>query len=163
MLAAIVAMAHGNVIGKKNEMPWYLPADFKRFRSLTTGHPVIMGRNTADSIFARNGQALPDRENIVITRDDSYQPEGFTVVHSLEEALARVGGQDAFVIGGSQIYALALPQLDRIYATEVDARIDGDTFFPEISSDQWRETEREAHEKDEKNQYDYTYITFDRV
>lgn len=163
MLSAIVAVAHGNVIGKKNELPWYLPADLKRFRDLTRGHAVIMGRHTADSIIERNGKPLPERENIVITRDASYAPEGFTVVHSLDEALEKVKDKDAFVIGGQQIYALALPVLDRLYITEIDIDIDGDAYFPAIDTNEWQEIERESHEKDEKNLYDYTYVTLERV
>lgn len=162
MIAAIVAMAHGNVIGKKNELPWYLPADLKRFKELTTGQSVIMGRNTADSILARNGKPLPNRTNIVITRDTAYRPEGFVVVHSLDEALKRAG-RNAYIIGGAQIYTLALPSLDRVYITEVDADIDGDAFFPVLEKDQWREVSREAHQKDDKNQYDYWYVTYDRI
>lgn len=163
MLSAIVAMAHRNVIGKKNELPWYLPADLKRFRELTRGHTVIMGRHTADSIIQRNGKPLPDRENIVITRDESYAPEGFTVVHSLTAALEKAADTDAFIIGGQQIYALALPVLDRLYVTEIDVEIDGDAYFPTLTPDEWQEIEREPHQKDEKNPYDYTYVTLERV
>jgi dihydrofolate reductase len=162
MLSAIVAMAHKNVIGKKNDLPWYLPADLKRFRELTTDHTVIMGRNTADSIIARLGHGLPNRKNIVITRHDDYQPEGFVIVHSLDEALKQAD-EDAFIIGGAQIFSLAFPLVKRLYVTEVDADIDGDTFFPEINPNEWHEVAREAHEKDEKNEYDYSYVTFDRI
>lgn len=162
MIAAIVAMAHNNVIGKKNELPWYLPADLKRFRELTVGHTVVMGRNTADSILARNGKPLPNRKNIVITRDTTYQPEGFTVVHSVEEAL-QAAGNNAFILGGAQIYKAALPFIHRLYITEVDAHIDGDAFFPPIAPNEWREVERDAHEADEKNQFAYTYLTLERI
>ena len=162
MIAAIVAMAHQNVIGKKNELPWYLPADLKRFKQLTTGHVVIMGRNTADSIIARLGHGLPDRENIVITHREDYRPDGFTVVHSLDDALAQTNGE-VFIIGGAQIYELALPKIDRLYVTEVEADIAGDAYFPEINPTEWQEIERESHEKDKKNQYDYDYVTFDRI
>lgn len=162
MLSAIVAMAHKNVIGKQNDLPWYLPADLKRFRELTTDHTVIMGRNTADSIIARLGHGLPNRKNIVITRHDDYQPEGFIVVHSLEEALKQAD-EDAFIIGGAQIFSLAFPLVKRLYVTEVDADIDGDTFFPEINPEQWREMAREAHERDEKNEYNYSYVTYERI
>ncbi len=162
MIAAIVAMAHGGVIGKQNDLPWYLPADLRRFKELTTGHTVIMGRKTADSIVARLGHGLPNRKNIVITRDDSYQAPDFNAVSSLDEALAQTD-DDSFIIGGQQIYTLALPRTDRLYITKVHADIDGDTFFPEYDRDEWKEVERESHQKDDKNQYDYTYVTLDRV
>ena len=163
MLAAIVATAHHNVIGKQNELPWYLPADLKRFKELTTGRTVIMGRNTADSILARNGKPLPNRNNIVISRDRSYHPDGFTVVHSLSEALGYVDEKCAYIIGGAQIYQSAMSLLDRIYVTEVDVEIDGDAFFPDIEPDKWRESRRESHQKDDKNQFDYDYVTYDRI
>lgn len=162
MLTAVVAMAHGNVIGKKNDLPWYLPADLRRFRELTTGHTVVMGRNTCDSIFARLGKALPNRRNIVITRDKDYQPEGVTIVHSVEEALKLANG-NADVLGGQQIYEQILPYLDRLYITEVDADIDGDTHFPAFDRSEWKEISREHHTKDDKNPYDYTFVVLDRV
>lgn len=163
MLAAVVATAHGGVIGKGNEMPWYLPDDFKHFREITTRHSVIMGRNTADSILVRNGRPLPNRTNIVITRDRSYTPEGFIVVHSLDDAI-KEAGEDAMIIGGAQIYALALPYLDRVYLTEVDADIDGgDAFFPELPAAEWREIARESHAKDDKHSYGFDFVTYDRI
>lgn len=162
MLTAVVAMAHGNVIGKTNDLPWYLPADLKHFKELTTGRTVVMGRNTCDSIFARLGHALPNRKSIVITRDTTYQPEGVIVVHSVDEALRLVDG-DADVIGGQQIYEQMLPYLDRLYVTEVDADIDGDTYFPELHQSEWQEVSRESHEKDDKNPYNYTFVVLDRI
>lgn len=155
-------MAQGGVIGKKNDLPWYLPADLKHFKQLTTGRTVVMGRNTCESIFARLGHALPNRRNIVITRDTSYRPESVEVVHSIDEALALIDG-DADIIGGQQIYEQLLPYIDRLYITEVDADIDGDTYFPKFDRSQWRESTREAHTKDEKNQYDYSFVTLDRI
>lgn len=155
-------MAHRNVIGKQNDLPWYLPADLKHFKELTTGHAVVMGRNTCDSIIARLGHALPNRENIVITRDKTYRPDGVVVMHSVDDALRYVEG-DACVLGGQQIYEQMLPYLDRIYLTEVDADIDGDTFFPELNMAEWKEISREPHAKDEKNKYDYSFVTLDRV
>jgi dihydrofolate reductase len=164
MLSAIVAMAHKNVIGKKNDLPWYLPADLKRTREVTTGHAIIMGRGTADSIIAKVGHGLPNRKNIVITHQTDYHPEGMFVVHDLDEALALAAGDpEPFIFGGEQIYRLAMPRIERLYITEVDADIDGDTFFPEINPNEWHEVAREAHEKDEKNEYDYSYVTFDRI
>lgn len=162
MLTAVVGMAHGNVIGRQNDLPWYLPADLKHFKQLTTGHTVVMGRNTCDSIIARLGHALPNRKSVVITRDKTYQPEGVTVVHSVEEALHLVDGE-ADILGGQQIYEQTLPYLDRLYITEVDADIDGDTYFPEYDSSQWREVSRESHSKDDKNPYDYSFVVLDRI
>lgn len=163
MLSAVVATAHDGVIGKGNEMPWYLPDDFKHFRNITTGHAVIMGRNTADSILTRNGQPLPNRKNIVLTRDKTYAPDGFTIVHSLDEAI-KAAGDDAMVIGGAQIYRLALPRLDRIYLTRVDADVEGgDAFFPELPTDEWQEVSRGHHAKDEKHQYEFSFVTLDRI
>lgn len=163
MIAGIVAVAHNNVIGKKNDLPWYLPADLRRFRDITLNHVVIMGRKTCDSIIARLGHGLPGRTNIVITQDTSYRPDGISVVHSLDEALRMVDSTDAFVIGGEQIYALALPYIDRLYITEVDADIDGDTYFPSLDVLQWRTVSREEHTKDERNVYDYAYVVLDRI
>ncbi len=162
MLTAVVGMAHGNVIGRQNDLPWYLPADLKHFKQLTTGHTVVMGRSTCDSIIARLGRALPNRKSVVITRDKTYQPEGVTVVHSVEEALQLVDGE-ADILGGQQIYEQMLPYLDRLYITEVDADIDGDTYFPEYDLSQWREVSRESHSKDDKNPYDYSFVVLDRI
>lgn len=155
-------MAHGGVIGARKDLPWYLPADLRHFKQLTTGRTVIMGRTTCDSIFARLGHALPNRRSIVLTRDMSYRPQGVEVVHSVNDALALVGG-DADILGGQQVYEQFLPYLDRLYITEVDADIAGDTYFPELDRSQWHEVAREAHERDEKNPYDYAFVTLDRI
>ncbi len=162
MIAAIVAMADGGVIGKQNELPWYLPADLKRTKQITTGNSIIMGRKTADSIVARAGRALPNRKNIVITRSGSYDHEGFVTARTIDEALALADG-DAFIFGGEQIYKLAMPYMDKLFITVVHAAIDGDTFFPAYDKSEWREVSREVHQKDEKNQYDYDYIELERV
>lgn len=163
MISIFVATAHRNVIGKSNDLPWYLPADLKRFKELTRGKTVVMGRNTSDSIIARLGHGLPDRTNIVVTRDESYQPEGMHVVHSLEDALKNENDTELMILGGAQIYQQTIDRADRVYMTEVDADIDGDTFFPEMDLDEWAEVARESHQKDERNQYNYDFVTFDRV
>lgn len=162
MIAAIVAMANGGVIGKQNDLPWYLPADLKRFKEITTGHAVIMGRKTADSIVARLGHGLPNRRNIVITRDDTYSYAGFDVAHSIEDALALSDG-DAFILGGAQVFELAMPFVDTLHITQVHAAIDGDTYFPDLDKTQWQEISREQHQKDEKNHYDYDFVELRRV
>ena len=135
-LSLIVAMSNNGVIGIDNTLPWHLPEDLKYFKQVTMGKPIIMGRKTYDSI----GRPLPGRLNIVITRDDRWTAEGVSVVHSLEQALALAAqqpGDEAMVIGGEQIYRLALPMAQRLYLTRVDADIDGDAFFPSIDERQW--------------------------
>ncbi len=162
MIAAIVARSKNGVIGVNNDLPWDLPGDRKYFRDVTRAHSVIMGRKTAESIAARFGHGLPDRENIVVTRDADYQLDGFTVVHSIGEAL-QTAGSDGFVVGGEQIYAQALPYCDRLYVTEVDTDIAGDAYFPDFDTAEWREVSREVHQKDEKNDYAFDFVVYDRV
>jgi dihydrofolate reductase len=146
----VAALARNRVIGRDNALPWRLSEDLKRFKALTLGHPIIMGRKTWDSIIARNGKALPGRLNIVISRspDDLINAPGATrdvrFVATLEQALAAAeGAAEIFVIGGEQIYALALPRADRLCLTEVLADVEGDAFFPSIAADEWREASRE--------------------
>ena len=157
MVSANVAMAKNRVIGKHNDLPWYLPADLKRVKEITTGNTIIMGRKTADSIVDRIGHGLPNRKNIVVTRSGSYEHDGFVAVKSIEDALQLVEGE-AFIFGGAQIYELSLPYLDRMYITEVQAEIDGDIYFPEFAMSEWTEVSREQHQKDEKNHYDYDFV-----
>lgn len=164
MISAIVAMAHNNVIGRNNELPWHLPDDLKRFRQLTKGHAVVMGRKTADSIIARNGKPLPGRENIVVTRDPLYQPKDFIIVNSIQDAMQLVYEKDAFVIGGQQIYTQAMPYVDRLYITEIDIDVaKGDAFFPSINPAEWREVEREARRKEGRMSFDYAFVTLERI
>lgn len=162
MISAIVATAMNRVIGKQNDLPWYLPADLKRFKELTTDHTVVMGRKTHDSIIARIGKPLPNRRSIVLTRDSEFHAEGVEVCLSVEELIQKLPtDQEVFVIGGEQIYEALMPYTDRIYATEVNVEVDGDAFFPEITAE-WREISREAHVKDEKNEHDYSYVTYEK-
>lgn len=162
MISILVARARNRVIGRSNDLPWYLPADLRHFKELTTGHSVLMGRKTFDSILARLGTPLPNRQNIVVTRDRHFQVSGAIVVHSIDEALKLTESEEVFVIGGAQIYEQVLPFTDRMYITEVAADIDGDTFFPELEQGAWRETSREPHKKDDKNQYDYAFVVYER-
>ena len=157
MIALVVAMAENRVIGKENKLIWHLPADLKHFKNITTGHPIIMGRKTFESI----GKPLPNRTNIVITRQTDFEAEGILVAHSLSDALmmAQQMDSDIFVIGGAEIYKQAMFLADTIYLTEVHHTFDGDTFFPEIDSVLWEETSREEHEADEKNKYNYAFVT----
>lgn len=142
-LSLIVAMTESRVIGVNNHLPWNIPEDLKRFKQITLGHPIVMGRKTFESI----GKPLPKRTNIVITRDKSYRVEGAAVCHSFEEALdwARKaeGAEEVFAIGGSEIFKLAIPLAWRIYLTEVKWPFEGDTFFPSFDEEQFREVQTE--------------------
>jgi dihydrofolate reductase len=159
-IALIAAMAENRVIGRDNRLPWRLSADLRRFKSLTMGKPVIMGRKTYESI----GKPLPGRSNIVVTRDRGYRAPGCTVVHSFEQALGAAAGQaEVMVIGGAELYRQSLERAQRIYLTLVKAEVDGDALFPDFEPRQWRELERESHRADEKNQYDYDFVTLQRV
>jgi dihydrofolate reductase len=163
VVSVIVAQANGRVIGRSNDLPWYLPADLKHFKDLTTGHSVIMGRKTFESILARLGKPLPNRTNIVITRDPKFASEGAVVVRSPDEALARAGLGEMFVIGGASIYEAMLSAVDRVYLTQVQADIAGDAYFPALDPAEWKELERTSFDADEKNQYSYEFITLERV
>ncbi len=159
MLSIIVALSENNVIGRENNLPWKLSADLKRLKSITMGHHLIMGRRTWESL----GRPLPGRTNVVITSDKNYKAEGGVVVHSLNEALQTSSNDnEAFIFGGGKIFKEALPKVNKIYMTIVHAKIDGDTFFPELDKKEWQEIEREDFEADEKNQYDYSFITLKR-
>jgi len=156
----VVAAAENDVIGRGNQLPWRLPADLRRFKALTLGKHVLMGRNTYESI----GRALPGRTNLVLSRSLDFAPSGCTVVASLDAA-RRAAGADAalMVIGGAEIYRLCLPFAARIHLTLVHARIDGgDAFFDGWRGPEWRESFRERHEADDKNSCAYSFITLER-
>ncbi|MBK8194599.1 MAG: dihydrofolate reductase [Lewinellaceae bacterium] len=162
LVSSIVATAKNNVIGKNNQIPWYLPADLAYFKRTTLDHHVLMGRNCFQSI----GRPLPKRTNIVITRDPFFTAEGVLVAHSIEEALGIAfdnGEQEAFIIGGGAIYRESMDLWDRVYLTEVDLTVEGDVFFPELATGDWRETWREHHEPDAKNEWAYTFRILERV
>ena len=157
-LVIIAAVAKNGVIGAANAMPWRLPEDSKRFRALTTGHAVIMGRRTWESL----GRPLPDRQNIVVTRNRDYAPAGASVAASLDEALAAVKlPAPAFCIGGAELYALALPRAARLELTLLDHAFAGDTRLPEFDRAVWRETGRDTRRAPEG--YDYAFVTFERA
>jgi dihydrofolate reductase len=158
IISIIAALDRNRAIGKTGGMPWYLPADLARFKSLTMGHPILMGRKTHASI----GKALPGRRNIVITRDAVYAAPGCEIAGSLEDALRLAGEGEAFVIGGGEIYRQALPFAQRLYLTRIDAAFDADTFFPEFDEAAWRVTSREAHAPDEKNRYPFEFVLLER-
>ena len=164
-LSLMAAKASNRVIGRNNKLPWYLPNDLKYFKQVTFGKPVIMGRKTWDSL----GKPLPGRTNIVITRQTDFQAEGAKVVATLDEAVtlaenvAFIEGQDeAVVMGGAEIYALALPKTDRLYLTEVHAEVDGDTWFPEYDTSEWKEIGREDFPAEGPNPYDYSFVVYER-
>lgn len=165
-LAIIVAQAKNRVIGVNNKLPWHLPEDLRYFKQVTMGKPIIMGRNTYESI----GRPLPGRTNIVISRQESYAPKGVKVVSSLDaaielaESVAMIdGASEAMVIGGGQIYAQALDKADRLYLTEVDAEIEGDAWFPEFVRDDWKEVGREDFSAEGPNPYNYSFIVLDKI
>jgi len=153
----IAALSRNSVIGRDNRLPWRIPEDLKRFKALTIGHPVIMGRRTHESL----GRPLPGRDNIVITRSKDYAAPGCRVVYTLDEALAACGGAgEVFVIGGAEIYALALPLADRLQFTEVDGDIEGDARFPAFERSAWRETARESRSAPDGMRYDF--VTYEK-
>ena len=157
-VAIVVAMSENRVIGRRNALPWRLPADLRHFRRITLGKPVLMGRKTFESI----GHALEGRTNIVISRDPQFQASGCLLASSLDEALTRPGEDEIMVIGGASIYAQALPQTERIYLTLVHASIEGDAFFPAIDEDEWLTVARTDHHADERNAYPYSFLTLER-
>lgn len=164
-IALIWAMSENRVIGRDNQLPWYLPNDLQYFKRVTSGKPVIMGRKTYDSI----GKPLPNRTNIIITRDPNYQAEGCQVVHSLDDAIslaqaqvAAGGGDEVIVMGGAEIYAQALPLADRLYVTLVHAHVAGDAEFPAIDFDAWREIARQDYSAEGPNPYDYSFVVYER-
>jgi len=156
MIKIIVAMSKNRVIGMDNSLIWHLPNDMKNFKKLTTGHAVVMGRKTYQSI----GKPLPYRRNIIITRDPDFEAEGCEVVNSLEEALL-LCFSNCFIIGGGEIYKQSLPIAHQIYMTQIDEEFEGDTYFSEINND-WFESERQEFEPDEKNKYKYSFIKYER-
>lgn len=159
-ISLIVAMAENRVIGVDNRMPWHLSADLKRFRKITSGNPIVMGRKTHESI----GRPLPDRVNIVLTRDYSYQALGCIVVHNLEQAMRAAGeAAELMVVGGAGLYREFLPLADRIYLTLIHRAFDGDTFFPTIDWTEWREAARNEVEQDEQSGLSYAFIDYERV
>ncbi|HMP30377.1 MAG TPA: dihydrofolate reductase [Saprospiraceae bacterium] len=161
IISSIVATAHNNVIGKDNLIPWYLPADLKYFKKITTGHHVIMGRNCYVSI----GKPLPNRTNIIITRDPFFISSNCLVARNIKEALTMAlenGETEAFIIGGGQIYEQTVDFWDKLYLTEVDLYTEGDIYFPQLDFSEWTLISQECHEKDEKNEYDYCFKIFDK-
>ena len=160
MISIIVALAENRVIGSDNRLPWHLPDDLKRFKALSLGKPIVMGRRTFESI----GRPLPGRTNIVVSRQPGLAIEGTVVAQSLDAALAAAGAApEVVVIGGAEIFRQALPRTDVIHLTRVHARVAGDVVFPELDPGKWRETAVEHHATDERHQYAFTFVTLQRV
>jgi dihydrofolate reductase len=161
-VALIAAVSRNGVIGRDGQLPWRLPLDMTRFRTRTTGHHVIMGRRTYESI----GKPLPERVNLVLSRRPDYAAPGCRVVQNLEDALEiarRAGESEAFVIGGADVYAAALPVADRVYLTRVDAEVNGDVRFPPLASGEWRETAREEHASDARHAHPFAITVLERA
>lgn len=159
MIILIAAAAENNALGKDNQLLWHLPDDFKRFKQLTTGHHIIMGRKTFESF----PKPLPNRTHVIVSRQKYDAPEGCIVVDSIEKAIEVCPeNQDIFVIGGGEIYSLAMPLADKIDLTKVHATFEADTFFPEINLDDWKLAASKFHPKDEKHAYDFTFQQFIR-
>lgn len=161
IISCIVAVAKNNIIGKDNEIPWYLPADLRYFKKTTLGHTVIMGRNCYTSI----GRPLPKRTNIIVTRDPFFISSSCLIARSIPEALFMAhsdGESEVFIIGGGQIYKQSIDLWDKLYLTEVDLEVDGDVFFPEIDMTAWKLISSEYHDKDEKNEFNYTFKVFEK-
>lgn len=159
-ISMIAAMTDERVIGIENRLPWRLPNDMKWFRQHTLGKPIIMGRKTFESFGSK---PLPDRTNIIITRDESYQAKDSIVVHSIDEALQAAGEVDEImIIGGASFYEQMLPQADRLYLTFVHADVQGDAWFPEIDLSEWNEVERIDYDADEKNPQAHSFVILNR-
>lgn len=156
IISLIVAMDEHRVIGYQNQLPWHLPADLQHFKQLTLGKPILMGRNTFESI----GKPLPQRPNIVLTRDVQFQAEGVLIAHSLQEACALANdAAELMVIGGAHVFQQTLPLAHRMYLTKIHHRFVGDTYFPQWDAKAWQEIESTFRPADEKNAYDMTFIT----
>lgn len=159
-LAIAVAVGENLAIGKDNQLLWHMPADLKFFKQTTSGHTVVMGRKTFDSV----GRPLPNRRNIIITRDTALKIDGVEVVNSLEEAIYITENEEkpVFIVGGAEIYRQALPKTDILYLTTIHHNFDADTFFPEFDRNEWELVSSEPHKADEKNKYDYTFEVLER-
>ncbi len=162
MLSIIVAIAKNNVIGKDNQLIWHLPEDLKRFKQLTTGHTIIMGRKTFESL----GRVLPNRKHIVLCNDTilKIEDENVEVITDIKELDKYIQSEEEhFVIGGATIYKLLIPYTNKMYITKIHQEFEGDVYFPEINKDEWQEVFKEKGIKDEKNPYDYEYINYERI
>jgi dihydrofolate reductase len=164
-ISLIAAMDKNRVIGKNNDLPWHLPDDMKYFMQTTMGYPVIMGRKNFDSIPPKY-RPLPGRMNIVLTRQSDFASTGIFVAHDAEHALAQAATDnpsEIFIIGGAEIYRLFISRADHLYLTEIDASVDGDTFFPSVNTADWKETKRIHHPSDNRHAFSFDFVVYDRV
>ncbi|ALR29058.1 dihydrofolate reductase [Chryseobacterium sp. IHB B 17019] len=161
MTTIVVAMGEKNEIGFKNQLLWHLPKDLKHFKDITSGHPIIMGRKTYESI----GKPLPNRTNIVVSRQKDWFEEGILIVGSIKEAIkfAKKIDEEVFIIGGGNIYEQTMDIVDVLEVTLVKADLEADTYFPKIDSKVWKKTDEVCYEKDEKNQYDFCFQRFEKI
>lgn len=159
MISLIAALANNHAIGKDNQLPWHLPADLKHFKQLTLDKPIIMGRKTFDSI----GRPLPKRRNIIVTRQTQYHVDGCEVFTTIEAALKATANEpETMIIGGATIYQQTLAYADRLYLTLVDTELEGDAFFPQWNDHEWQVLDKIEHQQDDKNNFNYTFITLER-
>lgn len=162
MLSIVVAKAKNNIIGRENKLVWKLPADLQHFKELTTGHTIIMGRKTFESL----GRVLPNRKHIIFSQNSDFKvkDENVQVVHSMLEIQEYIENEEEnFVIGGAMIYNLLMPHVTKMYVTEIDEEFEGDAFFPRINPEVWQETSREKGPKNEANNLDYDYVTYTKI
>lgn len=159
MISIIAAMGQAHVIGFQGKLPWHLPADLRYFKAYTTGKTIVMGRKTFDSI----GRPLPNRRNVVVTRQSDWAHVGCEVLHSLDALQAQHDTSEQVIIGGATLYQQALPWADRLLLTRIDAAFEGDTYFPEWDASVWQLSSSEAHQPDDKNPYAYRFEVYDRL
>ena len=162
MLSIIVAKASNNIIGKNNSLIWHLPEDLKRFKALTTGHTIIMGRKTFESL----GRVLPNRKHIVFTQNPDFKvdDENVEIVHSLLQIQEYIESEEeVFVIGGAMIYGLLMPYVTKMYITQINQDFEGDVFFPKVNPEKWEIIDRQKGIQDENNELDYEYITYEKI
>jgi len=161
IISAIVAASKNWVIGKNNEIPWYIPNDLRYFRRMTLGHHIILGRKNYESI----GKPLPKRTNLIVTRDTNFEAPGCLVVHSVEEAIAiakKNKEEELMICGGGQIYAQTMPLVEKLYFTEIEAVVDGDVYFPEIDESEWDLISTERNQADDRHEYGYNFMIYER-
>lgn len=162
MLSLLVAVSENGVIGKDGDIPWYISSDLRRFKLLTLGHTVVMGRKTLESIVTRLGKPLPDRKNTVLTRQSDFHLAGVEVITEDRLQEMSLDTEEIFVIGGSEVYQLALPMAKQVYLTRVDAKIEGDAFFPNLPEEEWGLTAAMRYPASEKDEYSYSFQLFGR-
>jgi dihydrofolate reductase len=161
IISAIAARSENGVIGHHNQIPWHLPVDLKHFKTITTGHPVIMGRKTFESI----GKPLPNRTNIILTRNTAFNAPGCMIVNSTEQAILQASSthtDEMFIMGGADIYQLFMPKIQKLYLTLVHHTFAGDTFFPSLDPNQWVEIEKRTYPADPNNPYNYSFVIWER-